>query len=53
MPATRRRTTTKLLRLYPEELAGITLPALVCSGTPARVLHETARKRGGEAERAT
>ena len=37
-----RRTTTKLLRLHPEELARITARAQACGQTPARFIRETA-----------
>jgi hypothetical protein len=42
MPATRRRTATKLLRLHPEELARITARAQAYRQTPARFIRETA-----------
>ena len=42
MPATRRRTTTKLLRLHPEELAHITARAEACGLNPARFIREAA-----------
>src|SRR5213594_3586082 len=42
MSATRRRTTTKLLRLHPEELARIAARAQACGQTPARFIRETA-----------
>jgi hypothetical protein len=42
MPAIRRRTTTKLLRLYPEELADITARAKRCGLKPARFIREAA-----------
>ena len=42
MPRTPRRTTTKLLRLHPEELARITARAQACGQTPARFIRETA-----------
>ncbi len=42
MPATRCRTTTKLLRLYPEELAHITARAEACGLRPARFIREAA-----------
>jgi hypothetical protein len=42
MPLTPRRTTTKLLRLHPEELARITARAHVCGETPARFIRATA-----------
>lgn len=42
MPRTSRRTTTKLLRLHPEELARITARAQACGQTPARFIRETA-----------
>jgi hypothetical protein len=42
MPATRRRTATKLLRLHPEELADITARAEACGLKPARFIRETA-----------
>ena len=38
----RRRTTTKLLRLHPEELARIAARAQACGQTPARFIRETA-----------
>jgi len=42
MPATGRRTTTKLLRLHPEELADITARAQACGLKPARFIREAA-----------
>ncbi len=42
MPATRRRTATKLLRLHPEELADITARAQAYGLTPARFIREAA-----------
>ena len=42
MPATRRRTATKLLRLHPEELADITARAQDYGLTPARFIREAA-----------
>ena len=42
MPATRCRTTTKLLRLFPEELAHITARAEACGVKPARFIREAA-----------
>lgn len=42
MPATRRRTATKLLRLHPEELAHITARAEACGLKPARFIREAA-----------
>lgn len=42
MPAIRRRTTTKLLRLHPEELADITARAELCGLKPARFIREAA-----------
>ena len=42
MPRTPRRTTTKLLRLHPEELARITARAHACGQTPAQFIRETA-----------
>ena len=42
MSATRRRTTTKLLRLHPEELARIAARAEACGLRPARFIRETA-----------
>ena len=42
MSATRRRTTTKLLRLHPEELAHITARAEACGLKPARFIREAA-----------
>jgi hypothetical protein len=42
MPAAPRRTTTKLLRLYPEELAHITERAEACGLKPARFIREAA-----------
>ena len=42
MPASRRRTATKLLRLHPEELARITARAEACGVNPARFIRETA-----------
>ncbi len=42
MPATRRRTATKLLRLHPEELADITARAQDHGLTPARFIREAA-----------
>ena len=42
MPATRCRTTTKLLRLFPEELAHITERAQACGLKPARFIREAA-----------
>ncbi len=42
MPASRRRTATKLLRLYPEELAHITARAQAYGLTPARFIREAA-----------
>ena len=42
MPATRRRTATKLLRLHPEELADITARAHAYGLTPARFIREAA-----------
>ena len=42
MPATRRRTATKLLRLHPEELADITARAGACGLKPARFIREAA-----------
>ncbi len=42
MPLTPRRTTTKLLRLHPEELARITARARACGQTPAHFIGETA-----------
>lgn len=42
MPAIRRRATTKLLRLYPEELADITARAELCGLKPARFIRERA-----------
>lgn len=42
MPATRRRTTTKLLRLHPEELADITARAQAYGLKPARFIREAA-----------
>jgi hypothetical protein len=38
MPATRRRTATKLLRLHPEELADITARAEACGLKPERFI---------------
>jgi len=42
MPTTRCRTTTKLLRLFPEELAHITARAEACGLKPARFIREAA-----------
>jgi len=42
MPASRRRTATKLLRLHPDELARITARAEACGLNPARFIRETA-----------
>lgn len=42
MPASRRRTATKLLRLHPDELARITARAEACGVNPARFIRETA-----------
>jgi hypothetical protein len=42
MPLTPRRTTAKLLRLHPEELARIAARARVGSQTPTRFIRETA-----------
>jgi hypothetical protein len=42
MPASRRRTATKLLRLHPDELARITARAHACGLNPARFIRETA-----------
>ena len=42
MRPTPRRTTTKLLRLHPEELARITARAHASGQTPARFIRETA-----------
>jgi len=42
MPATRRRTRTKLLRLFPEELADISARAEACGLRPARFIREAA-----------
>jgi hypothetical protein len=42
MPATRRRTATKLLRLHPEELADITARAQAYGLTPARFIRDAA-----------
>ena len=42
MPATRRRTSTKLLRLFPEELADIAARAEACGVKPARFMREAA-----------
>ena len=42
MPATRRRTSTKLLRLFPEELADIAARAEACGLRPARFIREAA-----------
>ena len=42
MPASRRRTATKLLRLSPEELAHITARAQAYGLTPARFIREAA-----------
>jgi hypothetical protein len=42
MPTTRRRTTTKLLRLHPEELARITARAEACGLKAARFIREAA-----------
>ena len=42
MPATRRRTSTKLLRLFPEELADIAARAEACGLKPARFIREAA-----------
>ena len=42
MPATRCRTTTKLLRLFPEELADIAARAEACGVKPARFIREAA-----------
>jgi len=42
MPLSPRRTTTKLLRLHPEELARITARARSCGQTAARFIRETA-----------
>jgi hypothetical protein len=42
MPATCRRTATKLLRLHPDELARITARAEACGLKPARFIRETA-----------
>jgi mobilization protein NikA len=42
MPTTRSRTTTKLLRLFPEELAHITARAQAYGLTPARFIREAA-----------
>jgi len=42
MPATRRRTSTKLLRLFPEELADIAARAEACGLKPARFIREVA-----------
>ncbi len=42
MPATRRRTATKLLRLHPDELADITARAQDYGLTPARFIREAA-----------
>ena len=42
MPATRRRTATKLLRLHPEELADITARAQAYGLRPARFIREAA-----------
>ncbi len=41
MPASRRRTATKLLRLHPDELARITARAEACGLNPARFIRET------------
>src|SRR5438552_15919582 len=42
MPASRRRTTTKLLRRHPAELTGVTARAEAGGLNPARVIRETA-----------
>ena len=42
MPATRRRTSTKLLRLFPEELADIAARAEAYGLKPARFIREAA-----------
>jgi hypothetical protein len=42
MPATHRRTSTKLLRLFPEELADIAARAEACGLKPARFIREAA-----------
>jgi len=42
MPASRRRTATKLLRLHPDELARITARAEACGLNTARFIRETA-----------
>jgi len=49
MPTTRRRTTTKLLRLHPEELAQITARAATCGLQPARFIREAALGRSPRA----
>jgi hypothetical protein len=42
MPLPPRRTTAKLIRLHPEELARIAERARACGRTPARFIRETA-----------
>ena len=51
MPATRCRTATKLLRLYPEELAHITARTEACGPMSACLARQTARTRDRETER--